>query len=148
MVVSESKSPYDLDNALGFWLHITFNKLRAESERRMAKYGVTPEQWALLVRLWQKDDRTQTELAGSTFRDKPSVTRMLDGLERAGYIVRARHLEDGRSHRILLTEAGRALQHHLVPLVVGITQEVGQGIPRRDLETTLSTLKAMYQNLG
>ena len=88
--MSRRSEPYNLDQAIGFWLHLAHNKARTEAERVMAPFGVTPEQWAILVRLWQCDERSQTELANLTFRDKPSVTRLLDGLERAGYVVRGR----------------------------------------------------------
>jgi MarR family transcriptional regulator, organic hydroperoxide resistance regulator len=141
------KRQWDLDNAIGFWLHLTFNKVRADSERSIfAPLGLTPEQWALLVRLWQKDDRTQTELAGETFRDKPSVTRMLDGLENAGFVRRARDQKDARSHRILLTPAGRALEAELVPRVEAFVARLTRGIPARDLATTVATLRALYHN--
>src|SRR4051812_47208478 len=95
---------WDLDNALGFWLHLAQNRVRNEADLMMAPFGVGPEQWALLVRLWQKDDRSQSELAELTFRDRASVTRLIDGLERRGHVVRARDREDARSHRILLTQ--------------------------------------------
>jgi DNA-binding MarR family transcriptional regulator len=146
--VSGRTGPYDLDQALGFWMHLAQNKVRTEAERVMAPYGVTPEQWALLVRLWERDERSQTELANLTFRDKPSVTRLIDGLERAGLIVRARDPEDGRSHRIVLTRAGRELESRLVPIVRDFVARWTRGISEEDLQATLRTLRTLYHNLS
>lgn len=145
--MSRRSESYDLDQAIGFWLHLVHNKARTEAERVMAPFGVTPEQWAILVRLWQCDERTQTELANLTFRDKPSVTRLLDGLERAGYVVRGRDPADGRSHRILLTRTGRELEDRLTPVVRAFITHWMRGISVQDLETTQRTLRALYQNL-
>jgi MarR family transcriptional regulator, organic hydroperoxide resistance regulator len=139
---------WKLDDALGFWMHLAQNRVRMQAEEMMAPFGVTPEQWAVLARLWEQDDRTQTELAEATFRDRPSVTRMIDGLEQRGYVVRARHPADGRSHRILLTQAGRELEQELVPRVAKFVARWTRNIPERDLATTRRTLRALYENLS
>jgi DNA-binding MarR family transcriptional regulator len=138
---------YRLDDALGFWLHVTFNKVRNAADAEMKELAVTPEQWAIMVRLWERDDRSQNELADVTFRDRPSVSRMIDGLERAGYVVRGINSEDRRSHRIVLTQAGRALEGRLVPRVRAFLERLTRGIAPADLETTRRTLQAIYRNL-
>ncbi len=138
---------WDLDNALGFWLHLTQNRVRNQAEQLMAPLGVTPEQWAILVRLWQKDDLPQSDLAELTFRDKGSVTRLIDGLERRGYVARARDPRDARSHRILLTREGRDLEKQLLPLVQRFVARWTRGIGGEDLAVTLRTLRALYRNL-
>lgn len=139
--------PHDLDRAIGFWIHLVHHRARAAAERLLAPHGVTPEQWALLVRLWRADDVSQVELAGATFRDKPSVSRMIDGLEAAGYVVRARNAEDRRSHRIVLTARGRALERTLVPKVRAFIQQWTRDVPPADLEATLRTLRTLLAAL-
>ena len=37
---------------------------------------ITPEQWTVLIFLWEKDGVTQQELCNATFKDKPSMTRL------------------------------------------------------------------------
>jgi DNA-binding MarR family transcriptional regulator len=138
---------YDLDTAIGFWLHLVHHKVRATAERELASSGVTPEQWAILVRLWQSDDVSQAELVNATFRDKPSVSRLLDGLEAAGYVARARNPDDRRSHRIILTSRGRALEAELVPRMRAFIARWTRTVPPRDLETTVRTLRALYAAL-
>ena len=138
---------YDLDQAIGFWLHLTHNRVRHRSEPLFQAYGISPEQWAILVRLWDRDDRSQTELAEATFRDYPSISRMISGLEERGYVVRARDLSDARSHRIVLTKAGRDLETELVPKVRSFVARFVRGVSRQDMDVTLSTLRRLYDNL-
>ena len=38
---------------------------------------ITPEQWTVLLFLWEKDGVTQQELCNATFKDKPSMTRLI-----------------------------------------------------------------------
>ena len=42
---------------------------------------ITPEQWTVLLFLWEKDGVTQQELCNATFKDKPSMTRLIDNME-------------------------------------------------------------------
>ena len=139
--------PYELDSAIGFWLHLVHHKVRATAERELASFGVTPEQWAVLVSLWRADDVSQAELVSATFRDKPSVSRLLDGLEAAGYVARARNPGDRRSHRIILTSRGRALEAELVPRMRAFIARWTRDVPPRDLATTVRTLRALYAAL-
>ncbi|MDB4968044.1 MAG: Transcriptional regulator, MarR family [Myxococcales bacterium] len=138
---------WQLDDAIGFWMHLTQNRMRTEADRVMAPFAVNPEQWALLVRLWERDDRSPAELADATFRDRASVTRMLDGLVSAGYVLRAADPEDGRRQRIVLTRAGRELEEKLVPTVRAFVAHLLRGISAGELQTTLATLRRLYHNL-
>ena len=138
---------YDLDNAIGFWLHLVHHKVRAIVERELAAFGVTPEQWAILVRLWRSDDVSQTDLVSATFRDKPSVSRLLDGLEAAGYVGRARNPADRRAHRIILTTKGRMLEAELVPRMKAFVAQWTRDVSPRELATTVRTLRKLYAAL-
>ena len=49
---------------------------------------VTIEQWSVLYHLWKKDGISQQDLCNASFRDKPSITRLVDNLERAQLVKR------------------------------------------------------------
>lgn len=140
---------WDLDNAFGYWLHLTFNRLRAESVRRFRAegYEVTPEQWAVLVRLWQRDGRSQGELVEATFRDKTAITRLVDGLEEQGLVAREADPADRRRQHVALTEAGRALEGPLTAVVAAWVAEVTAGVPAEALAATVDVLRQVYANL-
>ena len=124
--------------------------LRQEMYRRFARLGLamTPEQWAVLVRLWERDGRTQNDLSEVTLRDKHTISRMLDGMEERGWLVRRADPNDGRGRMVFLTQAGLALEAQLVPLARDLVTDVLRGIDAADLEVTLRTLRRMGDNLG
>ena len=142
-------APYDLDHALGFWMHRAFNRLRAESVKRFQSdgLGITPEQWAILVRLWERDGQDQTELAQSTFRDKASITRMIDALEKRGLLARHPDPRDRRRHVIKLTAEGRAFEAEAVPLARAWIQEAYRGLEPDDLATATRVMRHIFRNL-
>ena len=71
---------------------------------------ITPEQWTVLLFLWEKDGVTQQELCNATFKDKPSMTRLIDNMERQHLVVRISDKKDRRTNLIHLTKTGKELE--------------------------------------
>ena len=110
-------------------------------------YDVTCEQWAVLVNLWYKNGQTQQELAGITCKDKTSVTRLIDGLEKRKIVVRTPDKIDRRQKRIYLSDKGKAFQQELLHIVKKTLQEAQQRVNARDMATCKKVLKKVYENL-
>lgn len=68
---------------------------------------ITPEQWTVLLFLWEKDGVTQQELCNATFKDKPSMTRLIDNMERQHLVVRISDKRDRRTNLIHLTKPAK-----------------------------------------
>jgi DNA-binding MarR family transcriptional regulator len=138
-----------VENAIGFWIHRVYQASRNEMFRCFRDEGeeVTPEQWAVLIRLWERDGRTQGELSEATFRDSPTMSRIVDSMEERGLLQRRPHEEDKRVRRIHLTRRGRELEKKLVPVVEKIVGKMVAGIDERALVTTRTTLRRMFANL-
>lgn len=139
-----------VDNAIGFWIHRVYQASRNEMYRVFRQHGedITPEQWAVLIRLWEQDGRAQSELSEATFRDAPTMSRIVDGMEKRGLLERRAHASDGRVRVVHLTKQGRALQHKLVPLVEQIVMRMVDGIDDRTLGSCRDALRTMFDNLS
>ncbi len=73
--------------------------------------GLSPSAAALLSMLHFKPGLTTTGLARITGVSQPTAVRLIDGLERQGFVTRGK--PDGRVTPLLLTTAGRARAIHL-----------------------------------
>jgi len=138
-----------LENALAYWIHRVYQATRGAMYTRFRASGeeITPEQWIVLVRLWQQDGRTQTELGAATFHDRPTMSRIVDVMERRGLVERRADPENARARRVHLTRRGKALRKTLVPLARALVGDVQRGISRKDLEVTRATLMKMFANV-
>ena len=138
-----------LENALPFLLHNVFQRIRGVTYQAFNKLGleITPEQWIVLARLWQRDARTVSELSESTLRDRPTMSRILDGMEAHGFLTRTVDPKDARSRIVELTRDGKAMRKRLVPVAKTIVARLEAGIPEADLLTTRRTLRRMLENL-
>lgn len=76
----------------------------------LADYGLHVGQEVLLMYLWEYDGRPQSELVDLMAVEPPTLTRMLNRLEKSGLLERHRDQIDARVCRIYLTEAGWALK--------------------------------------
>ena len=139
-----------LENALPFLLHGLYQRIRGMTYREFNRHGLelTPEQWIVLVRLWQRDGRTVSELSESTERDRPTMSRILDTMEAGGLVTRTVDAKDARSRIVQLTRKGKALRKKLVPVAKEMVQRLEAGISEADLLTTRRTLRRLFENLA
>ena len=72
--------------------------------------NLTIEQWSVLYHLWKQDGISQQELCNATFRDKPSITRLVDNLEKLNLVKRVASENDRRINKIYLTKQAQKLQ--------------------------------------
>ena len=138
-----------LEKALPFLIHACYQQIRSVTYKEFSGHGLelTPEQWIVLARLWEKDGQSQSTLSELTLRDRPTMSRIIDTMEKSGLVERSVDEQDARSRRVLLTRTGRSLQAKLVPVAKKLVARLERDIPERDLEVTHRTLGRMLQNL-
>src|SRR5215470_1696201 len=83
---------------------------RLQKKFNAAGLNLTIEQWSVLYHLWKQEGISQQELCNATFRDKPSITRLVDNLERLELVKRVASDNDRRINLIYLTKQGQKLE--------------------------------------
>ena len=83
---------------------------RLQKKFNASGLNLTIEQWSVLYHLWKEDGKSQQELCNATFRDKPSITRLVDNLEKLGLVKRVASESDRRINKVYLTKQAQKLQ--------------------------------------
>lgn len=140
---------YRIEEALGYVIGRTFFRLKNKLRQEFKSHGhdVTPEQWAVICKLREEDDLNQNALASRTIKDKTTITRILDSLERKDLIARRRDGRDRRSHRVQLTAKGRELGDRLLPIVEGFCARVYGRLSQTDRADLVRILDAINDRL-
>ena len=120
---------------------------RLQKNFRQAGLDITVEQWSILYHLWKEDGLSQQELCNRTFRDKPSITRLIDNLEKQQLVKRISSKEDRRVNRVCLTDEARQLHDTTIRLANQTMDEALLGVNRQDIETVKQVLQQVYDNL-
>ncbi len=108
---------------------------------------ISTEQWSVLACLWQKDKVTQQTLCSLTAKDKPSMTRLIDKLEKRNLVTRVSTNNDRRINLIHLTETGAALQDKATELVQQIATKTLNGITDEEMNISRNVLRKIMTNL-
>ena len=108
---------------------------------------ITPEQWSVMACLWKKDKVTQQALCSLTAKDKPSMTRLIDKLEKRNLVTRVSDNNDRRINLIHLTDAGLALQQRATQIVHQVANKTLNNITDEELDTSRTVLKKIMANL-
>lgn len=135
-------TPIHWINRLGFLV-------RKELGQRFRANGfdVSPEEWAILLILWNKGGQTSGALADATIRDRTTLTRLIDGMVSKGLVERYGDPRDRRKTLVKTSKRGDGIKHQLVSIARTLIVQTLDGISPQDIETTVKSLRLMTQNL-
>ena len=113
---------------------------------RQEGVDITPEQWTILLSLWEKDGITQQELCNATFKDKPSMTRLIDNMEKQHLVVRINDKNDRRTNLIHLTKTGRELENKAFKIANTTLEQALEGLTTEELKIGQEVLRKVFLN--
>jgi DNA-binding MarR family transcriptional regulator len=120
---------------------------RLQKNFKQRNVEITIEQWSVLYHLWKQDGLSQQQLCDATFRDKPSITRLVDNLEKLKLVRRVPSKEDRRINLIYLTPTAQQLQEETMELASQTLNEALEGVPAAHIDIAKATLQMVYDNL-
>jgi DNA-binding MarR family transcriptional regulator len=118
-------------------------------QRKINKAGlnITIEQWSVLYHLWKNEGQSQQQLCNATFRDKPSITRLVDNLEKLNLVKRVSSENDRRINLIYLTRQGQKLEEQTMQLADETLNEALEKVPADKIDVCKEVLQIVYDNL-
>ena len=87
-------------------IHEKGHRFIIEELKNNGAEGLVPSHGDILVCLYKNGKMTMKDIANSIHRTKPTVTVLVDKLEKLGYLKREASVEDNRSTNIVLTQKG------------------------------------------
>ena len=109
--------------------------------------NISTEQWSVLAVLWEKDKVTQQTICDLTRKDKPSMTRLIDNLEKRNLVVRVSDPSDRRINLIHLTDEGANMQVKANEIVQSVITKALVGIDDDALNEARQLLLHIMDNL-
>ena len=100
-----------------------------------------------MYHLWKEDCLSQQELCNRTFRDKPSITRLIDNLEKQKLVRRMASKTDRRINLVCRTQAAVEMQEMTILIANQTMDEALEGISRDEINVVKSVFQRVYDNL-
>jgi len=140
----------DLENTLASWLGKTMKMIvnHIQDVFYEEKIDLTKTQWIILSRLKVKDGVPQQELAFITGRDKTSLARLINTMEKKNLVARIPSKSDKRINLIYLTKLGIAMHEQTLPVIKNIASNLQKNISEEEIKSTISVIKKVQINLN
>ena len=107
-----------------------------------AGYDLSREQYELLEVLWEQDHVNQQNISKRLQKDKYNVTKLLNTLQKRGYVQRKMDKEDKRSNFVVLTE-GVESRHALCQIVEQVHTDISFTLSPQELKSAIWVLKKL-----
>lgn len=139
------------DYVFHFYIRDILHNLKQLQDDRLLPYDITNQQARIVGSIssiraagnsvCQKDIEVIMGLKGS------SITSLLQGLERKGFILRSSSVTDGRTKELSLTPKGQALIEEFNEVFQETEDKIVQGMTEEQKELFLQLLKIAAKNV-
>lgn len=136
-----------IDSTFAYLMQDVTRHLRKHFDRRATKFELTRAQWRALKTVRRSEGLSQTELADFLDMQPIPVGRVIDRLEKTGYIERRADPGDRRRWRLYLTAKAHAVVDEMEIIGSRLRDDALRGVDGGDFETLLRVLAHIKDNL-
>jgi DNA-binding MarR family transcriptional regulator len=121
-------------------------KLIINLQKAFSENGVevTPIQVMLLFFLQKNDGSSLTQISQGLMLENPTVTGLIDRLEKSGYVKRSDHPNDRRVYLVHITEKGRKVAKKALPIVKKLNEQIKEGYSKEEIENFKKVLVGAF----
>jgi len=111
-------------------------KLIINLQKAFSENGVevTPIQVMLLFFLQKNDGSSLTQISQGLMLENPTITGLIDRLEKSGYVKRSDHPNDRRVYLVHITEKGNKVANKALPIIKKLNEQIKEGYSKNEIE--------------
>ena len=146
----KEQKEYILEESLSHLVNVADKMMKATLAKTLHSEGfkITPEQYSILLSLWAKNGQCQYELASWQGKDRASITRLIDSMEKENLVVRIPSENDRRIKLVYLTNKSKELKPSLIEVATKATSHATEGIQHDKIQETKEVFKQIIENLN
>jgi DNA-binding MarR family transcriptional regulator len=138
------------EDRLIFLVSKVYQKLIASLQKAFSEkeIGVTPIQVMLLFFLRKSDGSSLTQISQGLMLENPTVTGLIDRLEKLGYVKRSDHPSDRRVYLVYLTEKGNKVAEKALPIVKKLNEQIKEGYSEKEIQDFKKVLIGAFKKFS
>lgn len=135
---------------IGMLLGMLGNRLSAHCNRYMEEIELTDSQSKVIAYLIHNEDRevNQKDIELGLKLMNPTVTGILNRLEKKGFVARTKSKIDGRYKKVELTEKGKELREKMLRKAMEGNKYLFKGLSDEELAAFGKTLRVLLKNVS
>ena len=138
---------FDPYKSLGFQCELTLKAFLRNLALRLDGTGISPTQFRLLAHLNADGPMTQAELSDLLSITPPSTVKLIDRMERDGWVIREADVQDRRINKIVCTEQAQEIWDEATIHSQELLKQAYQGLTKAEVENVISILEKVRNNL-
>ncbi len=107
---------------------------------------ITIDQWLVLKTISENTEIDQTKIADTIFKDKASVTRIVELLVRKKLMTKQKDKANRRKHQLILTQGGKTLIGQVLPIIKNNRTVALKNISQKNTAAVQKVLKTIIAN--
>ena len=115
-------------------IHEKGNRFIINELKNSGAEGLVPSHGDILVCLYKNSKMTMKDIANCIHRTKPTVTVLVDKLEKLGYLKREASDKDGRFTNIVLTQKGKDFQTTFEKISKDLNEMLYKNLSNKEVE--------------
>lgn len=148
MLMNSRRAPLRPDETLGYLLSDIVRLMTARFDARARAHGITRAQWSLVAALVRAEGASQAQLAEVLQVTPMAIGRLVDRMEKAGWVERRSEPGDRRAHRLYLTERAHAVRPRLRLLSASTEEEALAGLDEAERRSLVAELAGIRSRLA
>ena len=124
-------------------IHEKGNRFIIEELKNNGVDGLVPSHGDILVCLYKNNKMTMKDIANCIHRTKPTVTVLVDKLEKLGYLKRAASDKDNRSTYVILTQKGEDFKATFDQISKNLNKMLNKNLSDNEVKILEELLKKM-----
>jgi DNA-binding MarR family transcriptional regulator len=139
------------DHWLGKFVPYLIYRITSQHNRllrkRLKRSGINLARWRVLAVLQDNGRMNISQIVERTIIEQPTVSRIVDQLEREGLAFREICDEDSRFVQVMLTEAGERAFREIYPVATRHQEQGLQDFTQQEIQTLISFLERIQENI-
>lgn len=136
-----------LNGYLPYLLNRAGARIATAFSEEVRPFGATLQTWRVLAALHERDGRRMGDLSETTSIEVSTLTRLVDGMEKKGLVVRRRDATDARAVTLHATPAGRRMTRMILPIAERYEKVALQGFSEAEATVLKTALRRLFDNM-
>ncbi|MFQ5869331.1 MAG: MarR family winged helix-turn-helix transcriptional regulator [Candidatus Zixiibacteriota bacterium] len=137
-----------LDKSIGFLVARTARSMKRALDAKLVDSNITSTQYIVLQCLWDEDGLPLSELGHRLYFDNPTITGIVDRMEKVSLVARSRDTSDRRVVRIYLAKEGKRLKASLPKIAEEINDTAVAGWSKSEIEQFIASLDSIWERMN
>jgi Transcriptional regulators len=139
---------YNPDVCVFYFMNRVSKYMEDKMNERFSESGSTRVQWYLMYYLWRDGQMNQSDIGKKLDIKDSTVARLIDRMEKDGFVQRIKDTKDRRITYVTLTEKGRERVLEILPLGEEMSGAFAQNLSHEEIEALYKILVKLAGNVG